>query len=74
MATDEAKGKAEETIQVTVTRDTDGTNPEPAYEEGPHLDDPAIRAKKREQMVAHGWDHETEGITPDMAAILKEQG
>lgn len=72
--TDNAKGKGEETVHVAVTRDTDGTNPEPAYESGPHLDDPEIRAAKREQMAGYGWVHDDDGLTDEMRAILKEKG
>ncbi len=49
-----------------------GANPEPAIEEGPHLDEPGIRAVKRKQMRAAGIDHESEGITDQMRDILRE--
>ncbi len=51
-----------------------GPNPEPAFEEGPHLNDPDIRAAKRQQMRDAGLDHESGGITEDMRAILREKG
>lgn len=73
METDNATGKAEETVEVTVVRDTDGTNPEPAYETGPHLDDPETRAAKRQQMRDHGWTGDEDHLTDDMAAILAEE-
>jgi hypothetical protein len=44
----------------------------PGIEEGPHLQDPEIRAAKREQMIAAGRTVDDPDITDDMRAILEE--
>ncbi len=53
---------------------TGNANPEPAWEEGPHLDDPAVRAAKRQQLRAAGMDHEADGLSDDARALLRERG
>ncbi|HXH79499.1 hypothetical protein [Nocardioides sp.] len=49
-------------------------NTTPAIEEGPHLDDPEIRAAKRAQLRDAGIDHEADGLSDDMRTILREKG
>ena len=44
----------------------------PAYESGPHLQDPENRAAKRAQMKAAGVTLDDENLTDDMRAILEE--
>lgn len=49
-------------------------NPAPAIEEGPHLQDPEIRATKRQQMIDAGMSADDESLTDDMREILREKG
>lgn len=49
-------------------------NPAPAMEEGPHLQDPAIRAAKRQQMIDAGLSADDTTLTDDMRTILSEKG
>jgi len=49
-------------------------NTEPAFEEGPHLNDPEIRAAKRQQLQDAGIDHEDERLSDDMKALMREKG
>jgi hypothetical protein len=51
-----------------------GVNPEPAFEEGPHLDDPEHRALKRQAMRDAGLTHDDDRLTSDMRKILREKG
>ena len=44
----------------------------PGYEEGPHLQDPEIRAAKKEQMRAAGMTLDDPNLTQDMREILEE--
>lgn len=48
-------------------------NPRPAWEEGPHLQDPTNRAAKRRQMIEAGVTADDDWISDDMRAILQEQ-
>ncbi len=63
----------EEFDRLTAAGDS-GANPAPAIEEGPHLDDPDIRAAKRDQLRAAGIDHEAADITDDCRDLLREEG
>lgn len=51
-------------------------NPAPAFEEGPHLQDPRNAAAKRDQLIAAGVDDPDvttltrDMLTPDMLAVL----
>ena len=49
-------------------------NTEPAVEEGPHLDDPELRAAKRDQLREAGIDHEADGLTDQLRTIAREKG
>lgn len=49
------------------------TNTSPAIEEGPHLQDPEIRAAKRQQMIEAGLSPDDESLTDDMREILREE-
>lgn len=71
---DTAKATADETVTVSPAADLPaGASTEPAWEEGPHLNDPEIRAAKRQQLIDAGIDHDDERLTDDMRAILKER-
>lgn len=72
MASDKATGKATESATVDVI-DGAATNPTPAIEEGPHLNDPDIRRMKREQLKAAGVKLSDPGLTEDMKTILREK-
>ncbi len=50
------------------------TNTAPAVEEGPHLKNPETRGAKRRAMRAAGLTPNSENITDDMRAILREKG
>jgi hypothetical protein len=50
-----------------------GTATAPGTEEGPHLDDPDIRAAKKQQLRDAGVTADDEGLTDDMRAILRER-
>ena len=68
----------DDTVTMTVAElralmTTVGTpNPAPAVEEGPHLDDPEVRAAKRRQLVEAGYDADSDGLTDDMRAVLRD--
>jgi len=62
---------AEEYARLTAAGDVNTT---PAFEEGPHLDDPDIRAAKRTQLRDAGIDHEADGLSDDMRKLLREKG
>ena len=49
-------------------------NPAPAFEEGPHLNDPEVRKMKRDQLKAAGVKLSDPGLSEDMKAILREKG
>ncbi len=49
------------------------TNRTPAFEEGPHLKDPKIRAAKKQAMLDAGMTADDENLTEDMRAILREK-
>lgn len=49
-------------------------NPSPAMEEGPHLQNPEIRAAKRQQMIDAGLSADDATLTDDMREILREKG
>lgn len=73
MSTDNATGTGTESVVVDVTT-AEPKDTGVAFEEGPHLQDPEIRALKRKQMKAAGFTLSTPGITDDMKAILREKG
>lgn len=68
----------------TEGREEAAINPAPAIESGPHLDDPEVREAKRKQLrdyygpdadwIAENEDQETDRLTPEMRAILREKG
>jgi hypothetical protein len=47
-------------------------NPEPAFEEGPHLKKAEIREAKRQQLLDAGVDADDNRLTEDMRDILAE--
>lgn len=47
-------------------------NPAPAIEEGPHLQDPEVRAAKRKQLQDAGVDADHPDLTDDMRALMRE--
>ncbi len=49
------------------------SNPAPAIEEGPHLQDPKVRDAKREQLANAGISPDDETLTDDMRSILEEE-
>lgn len=49
------------------------SNPAPAVETGPHLNDPEIRKIKRKQMRDAGLSADDESLTDDMRKILREK-
>lgn len=66
--------KAEYDALLAQNQGVSPTNTAPAFESGPHLDDPNIRNAKREQMIAaiREGDLDPDDLTDDMAAILEE--
>lgn len=73
MEKDNATVESEDTANVEAV-DADPVATEPAYESGPHLQEPDVRAAKRQQMLDYGWTEDTEGLTDDMYDILREEG
>lgn len=46
-------------------------NPEPAFEEGPHLKKADIRDAKRQQLLDAGFKASDEDLTDDMRSLLE---
>ncbi len=75
MPKDSAAAEINEQSAVSVFAATHpDANPAPAWEEGPHLKDPELRALKRQQMREAGLTPDSDGISDDQRAILREKG
>jgi hypothetical protein len=72
MTGDRAKGSGTDVAAVDRLMDAN-SNTAPAFESGPHLNDPYIRTAKRAQMKAAGMKLSDPGLTEDMKAILREK-